>query len=241
VRPSRLRRAREETSAGLNEEAAIVAAFVGDDAADPGEINSLIDDLRKDQEHASRLLEKLSSNEDVDVRLWVSKAAREVLGEAAIPLILRLTRDRDVDVQDVAIEELFQLGPLAARKVVALLRRKLKSKDIYQPVFAMWKLVELNDRESLPLIRAVADAPEGDYPFHQRTARVVCMLMETPYEIVERIRSHDHELMQWLTIAARELRTEEARAALEECARSAPDRECRRMCEGALASWDSPD
>jgi hypothetical protein len=228
-----------EMSAGLSEEAAIVAAFVGDDAADPGELRSLIEDLREDKEHASRLLEELARNRDVDVRLWVPIAAREVLGEAAIPLLLRLTRDRDGDVQDVAIEELFQLGPSAARKVVAQLRRKLTSKDIHQPVFAMWKLVELNDRESIPLIRAVAEAQESEYPFHQKTARVICMLMENPPEIVERIRLHDHELMQWLTIAARELRTEEARTALEDCSRGAPDRRCRAMCAKALEFWES--
>ena len=32
-----------------------------------------------------------------------------------------------------------------------------ETEEIYQPVFAMWKLAELDDRDSLPLIRAVAD------------------------------------------------------------------------------------
>jgi hypothetical protein len=177
-----------EASAGLSEEAAIVAALVADDAAQPDELRSLIDDLRADPERAARLLEELARHRDVDVRLWVPYAAREVLGEAAIPLILRLTRDRDVDVQDVAIEELFQLGPGAARNVVSQLRRKLQSKVIYEPVFAMWKLVELDDRESLPLIRAVAEAPEGEYPFHQKTARVICMMLENPGEIASQER-----------------------------------------------------
>jgi hypothetical protein len=230
-----------ETSAGLSEEAVLIASIVGDEAASKGDLRAIIDDLGTDQDRAGRLLDELARCPDVDVRTWVPGAARQVLGKAAMPLILQLTRDRDVDVQDVAIEELFELGPDAARKVVSDLRRKLRSKVIYEPVFAMWKLLELGDRDSLPLIRAVADAPEGEYPFHQRTARVVCMLMENPQEIVERIRSHDHELMQWLTMAARRLRTEEARAALQECARSAPDRPCRRMCEGALAFWESPD
>lgn len=105
----------------------------------------------------------------------------------------------------------------------------------------MWKLFELGDRESLPLIRALAEAPEGDYPLHNKTARVICMLMENPRQISEGIRSHDHELMQWLTMAARDLRTDEAHAALEECARSAPDRDCRQMRKDALAFWESSD
>jgi hypothetical protein len=227
--------------AGVSEEAVNIASVIGDDAVLEEELREIIEDLRTDEDHAVRLLEELAGFPDVEVRAWAAYAAREVLGERAVPLLLHMTKDRDADVQDVAIEELFALGPEAARKVVSDLRRKLTSKDISEPVFAMWKLYELGDRESLPLIRALAEAPEGDYPFHHKTARVICMLMEDPGEILERIRAHDHELMQWLTMAAQELHTDEARAALEECARSAPDRSCRRMCEGALALWHSAD
>lgn len=218
-----------------------VASVITDEDSGAPEISNIIARLRTDLEEAAILLEDLSRHQDADVRFWVAWAARNVLGTSGVPIILRLAQDRDPDVRDGAVQELVELDPEAARSLFPALRRQLASTDIYEPVFAMWTLAELNDRESLPLIRAVADAPEGEYPFHQKTARVICMLMENPREIVERIRSHDHELMQWLTMAARKLRTDEAHAALEECAQSAPDRGCRQMCEGALAFWNSKD
>jgi hypothetical protein len=213
-----------------------IASVIADDASGAHEINDIVSRLRVDLEEATRVLDELARHRNADVRFWVSWAAREVLGERGVPLVLRLARDRDPDVRDGAVQELVKVDPEAARSLIPALRRQLASTDIFEPVFAMWTLVELGDREAAPLVRQIAAERASEYPFHQKTAAVVALLLEgREDEVLDRIRSHDHELMQWLVMAAVVIGTPEARAALEECARTAPDEECRQMCAGHLS------
>ena len=44
--------------------------------------------------------------------------------------------------------------------------------------------------------------------------------------------------MPWLARAARILGTDEAQAALAECAEEAPDEECRNACAAELRAWE---
>lgn len=100
----------------MSEDAALIASAVGDEAFTENELRAVIDDLKMDTGRAARLLNELGSFPDVDVRLWVPGAAREVLGEACLPLLIRMTKDPEIDVQDAAIEELVKLGPNAATR-----------------------------------------------------------------------------------------------------------------------------
>jgi hypothetical protein len=64
---------------------------------------------------------------------------------------------------------------------------------------------------------------------------VVAMLLSGDIRgIVEAIRGHDHTRMPWLPEAARLSGDKEARSAIQECARSAPDEVCRNSCAKAL-------
>ena len=153
-----------------------------------------------------------------------------VLGKQAVPLIVEVLRDRDTDVRDIAMEELVELDPQSVRKLVPGLRRKLKSKDRFEPVTAMWTLAAIRDFSSLDAIRERAAAGDAG-PRLRNTARVIEMLFgKEPKEILERIREHDHELMPWLSKGARLIGSPEARDVLRTCAETAPDRDCRTQC-----------
>jgi hypothetical protein len=160
-------------------------------------------------------------------------AARQTLGVEAVPIIKQVVGDRDPDVRDVAVEELLELDIEAARSLAPRLRRKLRSKDFYEPVTATWALGAIRDVTAREAIQEVGD--QASNAIRRNTARVVCMLLsDDPDEIVRRIREHDHELMPWLTKGARLLGTADALAALRACAASAPDEECQGVCQYAL-------
>ncbi len=165
------------------------------------------------------------------MRGWVSWAIPEVLEDGGAYILLGLTRDRDPAVRDGAIEELVALDPDLAQKLVPSLRRRLRSRDAQEPVTAMWTLAELGDRDSLRLIRRIAEADELEHPHQRLSAEVACMLLgDRPENVLAGLRAHDHEHMPWLATAARMQGTPEARLALENCARDAPDEDCRRAC-----------
>jgi HEAT repeat protein len=193
-------------------------------------VQAIVEDLRADRGRAVRILDELSRHRSPDVRGWVAWATPQALGEGGVHVLVGLTRDRDAEVRDAAIEELVALDPGAARKLVPSLRRRLRSPEPHEPVTAMWTLAELHDRESLPQVRRIVEGENLD-PWQRAAAEIVVMLLEERGdEVVRAIRDHDHERMPWLATGARILATDEARDALEECAREAPDEGCRRAC-----------
>jgi hypothetical protein len=208
-----------------------VAAVVSREDVGAAEVDAVLDELRANRGRAARILDELSRHKNVDVRSWVGWATPQVLGDGGVYVLMGLTRDRDPAVRDAAIDELVELDPDAARRLLPGLRRRLRSRDAHEPVAAMWTLAELGDRGSLPAIRRIAAGEGLDYPFQARVAEVVCLVLEEREdEIVRRMRAHDHGQMQSLATAARVLGTDAARSALEQCAAEAPDEDCRRVC-----------
>ena len=198
--------------------------------------------LRTDRGRAALVLDELSRHPNVDVRLWVPRAAREILDDGAERLLLDMTRDKDPDVRDAAVEELVALGPDSARKIIPDLRRRLHSKDVYEPVFAMWALAELKDRRSLPAIRRIADASGPEHPFHARSAQIVCMALEEGRdEIRAGLKAEDGQEIEWFAAAARIEGSEETLAALEDCAWNGSREHARRVCRSELRKLDTAE
>ena len=198
--------------------------------------------LRTDRGRAALVLDELSRHPNVDVRLWVPRAAREILDDGAERLLLGMTRDKDPDVRDAAVEELVALGPDSARKIIPDLRRRLHSKDVYEPVFAMWALAELKDRRSLPAIRRIADASGPEHPFHARSAQIVCMALEEGRdEIRAGLKAEDGQEIEWFAAAARIEGSEETLAALEDCAWNGSREHARRVCRSELRKLDTAE
>jgi hypothetical protein len=223
----------------VDEAAARVGKVVAAEERDAAALDAVLADLHADRGRAARILDELSRHRNPEVRGWVSGTAREVLGEGGVYIVMGLTRDRDADVRRGAVRDLVELEPDTARRLIPYLRRRLRSRDLEEPVFALWTLAELGDRGSLAAVTRIAAAESDEHPFRRQCARVVAIVLgDRPEEIVERIRAHDHDLMPWLARAARILGTDEARAALAECAEDAPDEECRNACAVELRAWE---
>jgi hypothetical protein len=213
--------------------AAAVAADIQRD--DGPNAEQLLGAFRSSPPEGKRILQELASHRDPVVRAWAPWAARRSLSKGdAVALALRLVRDPDPDVRDVALEELLDLDLQAAAKLAPTFRQKLKSKDFYETISGMWALAAIRDTGAMDEIQAAADRRDND--LSKGTAEVVRMLLEgRGDEVIRLIRNHDHRLMPWLSKAARLLGTNEARNALADCSQNAPDDECRYFCQEEVA------
>ena len=193
-------------------------------------MNEILSALVADQRAAS-LLAELASYPDPIVRAWVAFAARRVLPrEEAIGLISSLANDRNSDVRDSAVEELFELRPepTVLTPVLKALRRRVLSKDFVEADFAVWRLAGLRDPVAIPGIELYARDPK--YPYKAKSAQIALMLINNDDDrILELIRTHDHDRMLWLARAAGLIGTKEALEALEANA-SELDEQCARDC-----------
>src|SRR2546423_8877587 len=103
--------------------------------SDGPDAEALLAAFRSSPLEAKRILEQLALHEDPVVRAWAPWAARRSLSKTdAVALALRLIRDRDSDVRDVALEELLELDLSAAATLATTFRRKLTSKEFFEPV-----------------------------------------------------------------------------------------------------------
>jgi HEAT repeat protein len=179
---------------------------------------------------ARPLIEELARHKDPVVRGWALSAIGVSIQDAGLGMLTAHAKgDRDSDVRAIAIEELLKLDRREALKLAPAFRRALRSRDIYEPVRAMWALGEVGDTSSLEAIREIRES--GRVEFHRKVATVVAMLLEgRAAEILTAIRNHDHDLMPWLTRAAAILGTPEAQSTLEACASGAYDQECKDRC-----------
>ncbi len=197
------------------------------------EVLALLSSLRTDPTTARRVLTDLSKDSRAEVRAWVPFAARKVLGQQAVPFLVTLAGDPNPDVSDVALEELRDLDPEAAKKLVKTIRKKLLSSDPKESAFAMWTLAQLGDRDSVDAIRQLGVRAES--PFLRKTAEVVSLALEGNVdEILRRIREHDHDRMAALSNAALLVGGPRGLEAVKECAENAPDPECRHYCQWQL-------
>ncbi len=195
---------------------------------------AVVEVLRADS-NAQAILEELSTDRDLEVRGWVPGAAGQILGEAAIPLIRRMMRDRDTDIRGLAMDALEAIDPTLLDAILPELRRKVRSGNSSEVVSAAWRLAERGDVETIGLLKAFRDRHES-WLAEYKAATVILLVLTAPDEVARRIRSHDHDHMTWLTYAAVTVGTAEATDALEDCRANAPDERCRRLCEFALAN-----
>ncbi len=209
-----------------------VAAAV--EAGSDADLDVVLARLRSDRAAAARVLTELATHRSPEVRSWVPWAARRVMGTEAVQLISKIaSEDRRADVRHAATVELLELDQAAAQTLAPVLRRRLQSKNPFEALGAMWALARIGDKQSVGAVRELVT--DSDRQLLRRSAAVVLMILEgSGEEILARIRAHDHELMPWLPEAARLVAGGGALPTIEECARTAPDDDCRSYCEQAL-------
>jgi hypothetical protein len=185
---------------------------------------------------------ELARHEDGDVRDWAigtladMAAAGDVSKAEAVELIRHHAfYDRDADIRDDATRLLLRLEPEAGRELIPRLRARLRSKDYYLPVSAMWQLLELGDRQAVPLIEAFRDRM-GTRHWKGKQAEIVLRLYAEDDEwLADRIVGHDHDMMHVLCRAAGIRRSPQLIEAVRRCVAAAFDPDCNRVCESA---WD---
>jgi HEAT repeat protein len=194
------------------------------------DVAGLLGVVRETNEDPKQLLRQLASHGDPTVRGWALSAIGETIGTSGMDIVRAHAKsDRDSDVRDIAIQALLVLDIDAARSLIPVYRRRLRSSDRYEPVTAMWALAAIGDTSCLDEIRALGEAATRG--LHKHTATVVCMILEgRSHDVLAAIQGHNHDLMPWLVKGARIIATPEARRVLEECAESSFDDVCTAWC-----------
>ena len=194
-----------------------------------------VERLKSDRGRAALVLDELSRHASARVRVWVPGTAARILEEGGSRLILSMTRDRDDDVREAAVEALLVLDPAAARTIAPDLRRRLHSSDVGQRIGAAWALAELGDRRSLA--RLAEQEREATTSEERSVARAAILVLEEDEDaVVSGLSSAEAAEAPALARAARLLGTTATLAALEECARSAVDDAVRAACRAELES-----
>jgi len=189
--------------------------------------------IKANAETAGPLFEQLSRHPDPEVRDWVAFHSRRVGYSGAVELLARMTADRNATVQEVAIGELMELDMDAARRTVGpRIRRQLRSRDDDVRIVALWRLVRLGDRDSIPLIRRMR---EERSLLADDTEFAELVLEGKGDEVLDVLRQHQHERTPSAARAAMAMRSDSALDALHTCADDAPDESCRRTCRLALS------
>lgn len=206
--------------------AALIAAMDKDASAES--ISSMLG-----ASEAEKAIARLALSPTARERGYVPLAARLVLGEGALPLLLKLLDDSDADVRGEALDQLELLDPSIVQRLAPRLRERLARSNNYEALSIAWRLAVLKDEAAVALIEDFRDChPEGNWQ-HKAADIVLAMLLE-PDAIPRRIRTHDHDHMPWLAYGASLLRTGEAMDALDACADGAPDADCRAYCRARL-------
>jgi hypothetical protein len=191
------------------------------------EYEEMILALKADPPNASRLLDRLAELPDPVVRAWAGTAAVQVLGREAIPLLMKLQRDRDPDVRDVARQDLVAIDPAFERSFFPAYRKALtrRTDPWGEDRVAMLTLAKARDPEAVPLLRDYASHHEARY-WHNRMPLVLADYIEDPDSVTRRIREHDHDFMYWLVEATAFLDIPDAPDALSEALGQASDETC---------------
>jgi hypothetical protein len=207
------------------------ALLAGPDGEDALELE--VGRLRAERGRAALVLDELSRHESPRVRIWVPGAAADILGDGGARLVLSMTRDRDTDVRDAAVQALVGLDDETARTIAPDLRRRLQAPSAEERVKAIWALAELGDTRSLATLQARAESA-GD-PAERRAAHAATLVLREDADAVSAgLRANDPEAVPAFAVAARMLATDETRAALRECADAAPDDVSRAACAAEL-------
>ena len=176
-----------------------------------------------------RLLGVLARDRDRDVRLWVSGSAGPILGREAEHILLRLSRDREADVSSDALAALADLGGNLAPAAVRVLRKKLHSKNLWDPVGAIWLIARLRLAELEADLRDIVEHPAE--PFYRQEAEIALLVLRGEDDaVIQRLTEHDHEHIKPLSRAAYAIGGDQALRALKTCAATAPDERCSQVC-----------
>ena len=176
-----------------------VAAYVKSDKP----IDPLVEQLRTEPDKAEPILEAFMSSRSQDLKAWVTWAAPQVLPRGrAVSLITKLASDRNADVSDEALFALIELDRSAAMTLLPRIRRKLRSKDIHEPVAAMWMLAELDPEASEEILEA---GERSDYPFHRLVAEAVTLFIKRDTREIARLIKVRGENALHLVVAAEKL------------------------------------
>lgn len=189
--------------------------------------------LKADRGRASLVLDELSRHASARVRAWVPGAAARILDEGGSRLILSMTRDRDDDVREAAVDALLAVDPKTARTIAPDLRRQLHSSDVGRRIGAAWALAELGDRRSLAKL---AEQEREAATLEERSvARAASLVLEKDEgAVISGLSGGEADEAPPLARAARLLGTPATLAALEECARSGVDDAVRAACRAEL-------
>lgn len=214
-----------------------IRAFVErlEHAIDDADLARITEAVRADP-RAAEVLEALARSHDPEVRGFVPRAAREILGRAGAPLLRQLLDDPDPDIRGMALHELETLDPALVAPYAAKLRRRIaRASDADEVLATGWTLVRLRDVEAAPILETFARSREP-WTADARTAQVQVLALRDAGRISERIREHDHANMGWLAYAATIIGTPDAIAAVRWCAAKGPDAKCRRDCQYVLTA-----
>lgn len=200
----------------------------------------LLRDIRRSGEVVV-VLRELLAHPSGDVRSWVVWAAKNFFVEGVISredasslLSMVAIHDRDGDNEDAATHALVEIDPKATRRLLPSLRRRIKSKDYYRPISAMWELAGLSDIDAIPTIREFIERTEPGTWRAKEALIILAVLERDDDSVVRGIAGHDHGMMPALTRAARLLATPSLKRALSRCSVDAPDAECRRWCADSM-------
>lgn len=173
----------------------------------------------------------LARRGDFNASEWVIETAPRILGLAATPILLNLVKSRDSDIRTDALRALVDLDIDTARTLLPGIRRRLRSKDFWEPTEAMWALAAMHDVDSIRLIEEAAATYAANSWQPRVAAIVVGILRGEVKEILERLRNHDHPDAPKLARAAAIIGTDEAIEALVvAAARDPADVECTKSC-----------
>ncbi len=176
------------------------------------------------------VLSRMASSSDPQHRSWAAYAIRRLSATDNADLADRLARDRNADVRGEALAALIAIAPNRMQSHLPRLRRELRSPDYLAPAHAMWLLAESGDRDALASIERLATDETRD-PWFRKTASVVLLLIRGQVDtVLQLFREHDHDRMPQLARAAYLIGSQASDDVLEECARRAPDTECRDAC-----------
>jgi len=175
---------------------------------------------------------------DPGVRFWAIAAAEHIYSTTDYVKVLeRAVKDPDEAVSSDAVDRLWQIAPKRvqrlSRSMVAKLSSQIRSGE---KVFWLWSLARLRAHDAIPAIEALRSSEPGWTKLARVADVVLRYLKEGESAVVSAIANHtDHGHIEELcTLAWFVTRSEVARAAVERCAISAPDEECRRECGFAL-------
>jgi len=189
-------------------------------------------------ESARDVLLRLAQNEDKGVRGWIPGLAAELLGADAVTVLLKLLEDDDPDTRVAALATLEEVDPARLSGEVGRLTKRLQSGDPHETLATAWALARISDADAVEAIETARNSAEPSH-WLRKALDAVLLFMTEPHEVAARLRSHDHERTLWLAYAAGLLGTDEAIAALRDCAATAEDERCRNICKYRLEELGS--